>query len=71
MRMHDLAAMPPWDWPPTAAADILVALEDRDALTSERLLAAELAGDLIVMNDDLAEELLRILQSPDGDRTYS
>ena len=65
MRMHDLAAMPPWDWPPTAAAEILVVLEDRNALTSERLLAAELAGDLIVMNDDLAEELLRILQSPD------
>lgn len=65
MRMHDLAAIPPWDWPPTAAPDIRAVLEDRNALTSERLLAAELAGDLIVMNDDLAEELLRILRSPD------
>ena len=41
MRMHDLAAMPPWDWPPTAAPEILAVLEDRNALTSERLLAAE------------------------------
>lgn len=65
MRMHDLAAMPPWDWPPTAAPDIQAVLSDRKALVSERLLAARLAGDLIVMNDGLAEELLRILQSPD------
>jgi hypothetical protein len=63
--MYELAAMPPWDWPPTAAREILAVLADRNALISERLLATELAGNLIVMNDDLAEELLRILQSPD------
>jgi len=69
MSIHDLPATPPWDWPPDADAEILAVLRNRDALTSERLLAAELAGDLIVMNDSLAELLLRILRSPDEPET--
>jgi hypothetical protein len=63
--MHDLAEIAPWDWPPDADARILAVLRDREALSSERILAAQMAGDLIVMNDTLAEELLRIFESPD------
>jgi uncharacterized protein (UPF0147 family) len=65
MRMHVLAETPPWDWPAHVDAEILAVLRDREALPSERLLAAELAGDLIVLHDTLAEELLRILASPE------
>ncbi|MFC1661241.1 hypothetical protein ACFL3S_07275 [Gemmatimonadota bacterium] len=65
MTMHELAATPPWDWPSDVDAEILAALRNREALPAERLLAAELAGDLIVMNDSLAKELLRILGSQD------
>jgi tetratricopeptide (TPR) repeat protein len=64
MRMHTLAEIPPWEWPVDANDDILRVLADVESPEAERLLAAELAGDLTVMNDVLAEELLRILASP-------
>ena len=54
MKMRDLAEIPPWDWPPTASVSILEVLGDREAPSDERQLAVELAGDLVVMNDDLA-----------------
>ncbi len=60
----DLAGIPPWDWPPTASVSILAVLVDREAPSDDRELAAELAGNLVVMNDDLAGELLRILENP-------
>ena len=62
--MHTLAEIPPWEWPVDANDDILQVLADGESPEAERLLAAELAGDLTVMNDVLAEELLRILASP-------
>ena len=64
MKMRALAEIPPWDWPPTASVSILEVLVDREAPSDERQLAVELAGDLVVMNDDLAGELLRILENP-------
>jgi hypothetical protein len=54
--------MAPWDWPGDAGSTILQALEDDRADASERLLAAQLAGDLTVFNDELAHALLAILQ---------
>lgn len=62
--MRDLAEIPPWDWPPTASVSILEVLGDGEAPSAERQLAVELAGDLVVMNDDLAGALLRILENP-------
>lgn len=64
MNMHTLAEVPPWEWPIDANDEILRVLTDRESPETERLLAAELAGDLTVMDDILAEELLRILASP-------
>jgi hypothetical protein len=69
MAIHDLAARLPHDWPSDVDAEILATLKDREALPFDRLLATELAGDLIVMNDSLAEELLRILGSQDEPET--
>lgn len=64
MNMRDLAGIPPWDWPQTASVSILEALGNRGTPFDERQLAAELAADLVVMNDDLAGVLLRILEDP-------
>lgn len=64
MKMRELADMAPWDWPQTASVSILEVLRDPEAPSDEREVAVELAGDLVVMNDDLARELLGILEDP-------
>src|SRR5215469_4050799 len=71
-RMHedkmDLKALqdtPPWEWPRDAAERFQKTLLDHQADQTDRLIAAELAGDLTVINDDLADALTRIIRSPD------
>jgi len=61
MDLKILLDMPPWDWPPDAGRVFLEILTDRRAMASDRLIAAELAGDFTVINDDLAEALLAIV----------
>jgi hypothetical protein len=59
----DLTALqdtPSWEWPEAAGRMFLGILRDENADESERVLAAELAGDFTVINDELAEELLAI-----------
>jgi len=51
---------PSWEWPEEAGTMLLGILRDKKADESERLLAAELAGDFTVIDDELAEELLAI-----------
>ena len=53
----------PWDWPQDAATRFHQALTDKSVSDSDRLVAAELAGDLVVMNDSLAVALLGIAGS--------
>lgn len=60
MDVKVLDETPPWDWPEDAGATLLRALTDDRAEPPERLLAAELAGDCTVVNDELAEALLSI-----------
>jgi hypothetical protein len=60
MDMKVLSQIGPWDWPDDAGATILQTLTDARAKLVDRLLAAELAGDLAVVNDDLAGALLEI-----------
>jgi len=55
-----LRDIPPWEWPEEADDIIIGVLRDEHADESERLLAAELAGDLTVMNEELADALLHI-----------
>lgn len=52
---------PRWDWPGGAAASIVRVLRNPSAAPTDRLAAAEYAGDLVVMNDELADALLGIL----------
>jgi hypothetical protein len=61
MNMKTLKATPPWEWPETAGDTFLKILRNDHAEGSERLLAAELAGDFTVISDELAAALLSIL----------
>ena len=63
MDLKSLKDIPPWDWPADAGAMFLAVLRDDQAAESDRLLAAELAGDLTVINDELVDGLLSVLRS--------
>jgi hypothetical protein len=62
MNVRTLSEIPPWEWPRSARKVISDALTDRHAKEEDRVLAAELAGDLVVINDDLADVLLGIVE---------
>jgi HEAT repeat protein len=61
MNLRLLEKTPSWEWPADAGATLLDVLRDDRAAASERLIAAELAGDPVVINDDLADALLDLL----------
>ena len=58
-----LEETPSWEWPEGARDLLLRTLRDDQANPSERLIAAELAGDYATINDELADILLSIVQS--------
>lgn len=62
MNLQAMNDTPPWEWPEDAGEIISKVLCDKKAMLSERVLAAELAGDIVVMNDDMAALLLDILE---------
>ncbi len=64
MELKTFVDTPPWEWPEDAHKIFLEALRDNQADESERLLAAELAGDETVINDELGDELISILSNP-------
>ncbi len=66
MDLTILEEIPPWDWPEDAGEMLLKILADDRADAAERILAAELAGDLTVINDNLVDALLSILRSNDA-----
>ena len=61
MDLKDIADTPPWEWPRDAKQQFLGALRNREADAEDRIIAAELAGDLVVMDDELAEALLKVV----------
>jgi len=61
MDVNSLLMVPPWEWPDDAGEIILETLTNKPAVESDRLTAAELAGEIVVMNDELAEALLAIV----------
>jgi hypothetical protein len=65
MDLKILLDIPPWDWPRDAGKMFQEVLIDRRANESDRLVAANLAGDLTVINDDLADALLAVVGSAD------
>ena len=61
--LESLRDTPPWEWPADTATLILHVLRDDQADETDRLLAAELAGDFTVVNEELVEALLSVLRS--------
>lgn len=57
--------IPPWDWPKDAAEIFQEIIDNHSADLSDRLLAAEMAGNLVVFNDTLAKTLLSVLGNND------
>lgn len=66
MDIEQLAAVEPWDWPEDAGETLLRALTDEETKADERLLATELAGDVTVINDEIAAALLAIASRRDA-----
>ncbi len=63
MDLKALQDTPPWEWPRDAGKRFQKILIDPQANESDRLVAAELAGDFTVINDELADTLMTILRS--------
>jgi hypothetical protein len=63
MDLKTLQDTPPWEWPLDAGQTFLKFLIDPRASESDRLIAADLAGDSVVIDDELAEALLTIVGS--------
>jgi len=61
MDLKILRDTPPWEWPEGTDKMLLGIFPDVQRDKSDRLLAAELAGDYIVINDELADALLSIV----------
>ncbi len=62
MDLKTLIDTPPWDWPRDAGKMLKKILDNRGGQESDRLVAAELAGDSTVINDDLADALMAVLR---------
>jgi hypothetical protein len=60
-----LESIPPWQWPDDAGEVLRRTMADRQANESDRLLAAELAGDVAVADDEMASALLALVRSAD------
>jgi len=65
MKLTTLLDTPPWDWPSDTRTMFQEALNDRRARASDRLIAAGLAGNLVVINDDLADALMSVVRGAD------
>lgn len=63
MNLHALSETPAWEWPDHAETLIHKALSNTNADPADRLLAAELAGETVVMSDDMAQTLLSIVKN--------
>jgi hypothetical protein len=61
MNIKQLDNIPPWDWPEDAYQIIVKSLNNKSGPVSARLMAADLAGNSVVMDDEMADLLLAIL----------
>jgi hypothetical protein len=55
MDLKALNDTPPWDWPAGTAERLVNVLRDEQATKSDRLLAAEMAGDFTVVSEELVD----------------
>ena len=64
MNIKELLEIGSWEWPKNAGKMIQSTLADGRAGEPDRMAAAELAGDLVVMNSGMADALLSVLRNP-------
>jgi hypothetical protein len=65
MDLTTLRDTPPWQWPEGTTATLLDVLRGDQGSVSDLLLAAELAGDVTVIDDGLVDALLALLRRGD------
>lgn len=65
MDLRTLLDTPPWDWPRDAGKVLQKILTNPRAQAADRIIAADLAGDLVVINDELAYALMAIVGNAD------
>ncbi|MGM0540355.1 MAG: HEAT repeat domain-containing protein [Thermodesulfobacteriota bacterium] len=65
MYLTRLKNMDPWEWPEDAEEIFLQAVLDTKGSLEDRMLAAELGGDPVVINDELAQALLQVAMNAD------
>jgi hypothetical protein len=65
MDLSILRDTPPWEWPADAARMFQDVLTHQKDPPSDRMLAAELAGDIPAMTDGLAAALMAVLENRD------
>src|ERR1700722_18385003 len=63
MDLNDLRDTPPWERPGDAGRQIRKSLNNQNSDPADRLLAAEFAGDLTVLDNDLSNVLLAVLRN--------
>ncbi len=61
MELRKLTHLDPWDWPEGTNDLILTVLKDAENNTQDRILAAQMAGEINVINNELADTLLAIV----------
>ena len=61
MDIKSLLEIGPWDWPENTDEILLAVLNDRQADKDDRDLAASMAGNPVVINDELTDALMQIL----------
>ena len=66
MDLNTLREAAPWDWPQGTDKMLLDILRDDQLAESDRVLAAELAGNYTVISDELSDALLAIVRSGDA-----
>ena len=63
MDLKNLQDIPPWEWPRGIGNEFLMVLRNPQAAAADRLLAAQFAGDLVVLDNFLAHTLLAIVSN--------
>ena len=61
MDLETLARLEPWNWPEEAGQLLLDALRDDGLAPAGRMIAVELAGNVVVVNDELVAELISVV----------
>ncbi len=63
MNLDVLKDTPPWDWPQDTGKKLLEILRDITSSQAERKLAAELAGDFTIVDDEIGSALVALVGS--------